>query len=99
MAMLTVELTDEEHRALKLLAVRRGTSMSRIVRDLLSRELSSLSGADRAAAAEWTRDTARSVLGITADTDPAVHDAVTAAMAAAERDADAVYGRPQTGAA
>jgi len=97
--MLTVELNDEEHRALKLLAVRRGTSMSRIVRDLLADELVSLSAADRAVAAEWTRDAPRATLGITADSDPAVHDAVSSAMAAAERDAEAIYGRPQAGAA
>jgi hypothetical protein len=37
MAVLTVDLDDAEHPALKILAVRRGTSMSRIVRDLIAR--------------------------------------------------------------
>lgn len=49
--MLTVELDDAEHRALKLLALRQGTSMSRIVRDLITTTLADLPEADRAAAA------------------------------------------------
>jgi plasmid stability protein len=99
MAMLTVDLDDAEHRALKILAVRRGTSMSRIVRDLITSELAGLSEADRAAAAGWTPDTPRAVLGITGDADPVTRDGVAAAMAAAERQAEAIYGAPETGAA
>ena len=97
--MLTVELDDVEHRALKILAVRRGTSMSRIVRDLIASELAGLSEPDRAAAARWTPDSARAVLGIAGDSDAATRDGVAAAMVAAERQAAAIYGAPETGAA
>lgn len=93
--MLTVELDDIEHRALKILAVRRGTSMSRIVRDLIASELACLSEPDRAAAATWTPDSARAVLGIADGSDLATRDGVAAAMAAAERQATAIYGVPE----
>src|SRR5687767_5088637 len=99
MAMLSVELDDAEHRALKILAVRRGTSMSRVVRDLIAGELADLSASDRATAESWTPESARAVLGITDDTDHATREVVAAAMAAAERQADAIYGAPETGAA
>jgi hypothetical protein len=99
MAMLTVELDDAEHRALKILAVRRGTSMSRIVRDLIAGELADLSDSDRATAETWTPGSVRTALGISGDTDPAIRDGVAAAMAAAERQADAIYGAPESGAA
>jgi hypothetical protein len=99
MAMLTVELDEAEHRALKILAVRRGTSMSRIVRDLIAGELADLSEADRTTAATWTPGSARTALGIAGDSDPATRDSVAASMAAAERQADAIYGAPESGAA
>jgi hypothetical protein len=99
MAMLTVELDDDEHRALKLLALRRGTSMSRIVRDLLASELGTLSDADRATVAEWSPARARTVLGVTADPDQATREHVDAAVAAAHRRAEAIYGKPDAGAA
>jgi hypothetical protein len=47
----------------------------------------------------WTPESARAVLGIAGDSDPATRDGVAAAMAAAERQAEAVYGAPETGAA
>jgi predicted transcriptional regulator len=99
MAMLTVDLDDDEHRALKLLALRRGTTMSRIVRELLASELAALSDADRATVAEWAPARARAVLGITEDTDQATREQVDAAVAAAHRSAEAIYGTPDAGAA
>ena len=99
MAMLTVELDDAEHRALKLLALRHGTSMSRIVRDLIAAALADLPEADRAAAATWTPATARAVLGIASTPEPTNRETVSAAMAAAERQADTIYGAPEAGAA
>ena len=73
--------------------------MSRIVRDLVAAEAAMLSDAERAVVAQWTPDAARASLGVTGDADPATQEQVSAAMAAAERRAEAIYGRSDAGAA
>jgi hypothetical protein len=99
MTMLTVDLDDTEHRGLKLLALRRGTSMSHIVRSLVAAELRTLSEPDRATVAEWSPNTVREVLGVHEDPDQATRDRVDAAIEEADRKAAAYYGRSATGAA
>jgi hypothetical protein len=98
--MLMVELGDDEHRALKLLAVRRGTSMSRIVRSLVAAELAAgLTDEDRMTAARWTPESARAALGVGGESDLAIREQIHAAMAAAERRAETIYGESGMGAA
>src|SRR5262245_38504671 len=91
MATLTVNLADSDHTALKVIAARRGTSAARIVRDLIAGELAATDACEPGAAT-WTPATARTVLGIDDETDPIVRATVAAAMIAAERQADAIYG-------
>ena len=88
MATLTVNLSDADHTALKIIAARRGTTAARIVRNLIAGELAAADASDPAA---WTPASARTVLGMD-ETDPTVRATVAAAMIAAERQADAIYG-------
>jgi hypothetical protein len=97
MPKLTVDLDAGEHRALKLLAMRRGTSMSRIMRDLIADELAEVPESDRVTAESWTLGAVRAVLGITGEPTATIREEVAAAMAVAEHEAEGIYGMAETG--